>query len=142
MLTPPVVRFVRAFDIMELRVVHFWHWLKTQAQIDMSPLAVDCCIVAPTVAEVIQELRKFTEGPKPILSEFEFQQIVKSSESIPDAPPAIVRCYDCKRETCDYVMEERQISGGPAGPMGSGDTVMAGDLARVPVHANRRECRG
>jgi hypothetical protein len=137
MLTPPAVRFVRAFDIMESRMIHFWHWLKTQEQIDMSPLAVDCCILAPTVPEVIEELKKFKS-----INEFEFAQIVKSSEFIPDAPAVTVRCYDCKRETCDYVMEERQISGGPTGTMGTGDVVMAGDLAIVPVHANRRECRG
>lgn len=44
-----------------------------------------------------------------------------------------MKCYDCHAETSDFVMEQRQVSGGDG-------VVYAGDFQDRPVHANRRDC--
>ena len=86
MLTPPAVRFVRAFDIVECRMVNVWSALSTQQQIDAKPMATELTVQAKDVETCLEEIKKYVGN---WLTLEDLYQIIKSSKELKRAQDPI-----------------------------------------------------
>lgn len=81
----PSVRFVRTFDVVNLRMVNVWMRVTTQEQLDNWPRATELTVTAPTFEEAMLEISKLFA--KWQLSS-ELEAVEKAYASIADAQPS------------------------------------------------------
>ena len=58
----PCVRFVRCFDVTQLRMLNLWMLVRTEEELRDAPLGMELCVTAQTVESAIEEIRKINAG--------------------------------------------------------------------------------
>jgi hypothetical protein len=54
----PAVRFIRIFDPINLRMINVWDIIRTQEQLDSTPRAIDCAVIAPSFEEPMVQISR------------------------------------------------------------------------------------